>query len=410
MNTNAAKDNYYPMPSKTPLTPPLSHDKDLPLLDVLYQQIQASDGFLPFDVLMQHALYHDVHGYYQQGHVFGASGDFITAPDMGPWLALAFADLIHHGWQHMGSPPKWGLLEQGGGRGRLLSQVVRLLGEHFKQSPTHIFAVEKSALWRAEQAKHYQQAGISVIGLASLDALSIDVPLLIFSNELPDAFPVRCFVWQQGQCFERAIIVDGTGTLGWGIADVPFMPAPTVDNSIMQAWPEGYISEYNTGLAAWQRQLGELLTSNGGMAFTLDYGYSQSEYYRPSRIEGTLMGHKGHQVMHDVLTHIGEADMTAHVDFTALARIGMAHGLTAIAYMTQGGWLASSPLVQTALQEVAATPNAQNMRLIAHAKRLMLPHAGMGESFKLLIQSPADVVLPDPLQAMNRLERLRIEG
>ncbi len=379
-----------------------------PLFNTLTQSIEASGGFLPFDVFMQHVLYHEQYGYYQRGEVFGASGDFITAPDMGPWLSLAFADLIYHGWQQIGCPQQWGLLEQGGGRGRLLSQVVRLLDEHYKIPPSHLFAVEKSHYWREQQALHYQQSAIHVRQSEHVDELSIDVPLMAFSNELPDAFPVRCFVWQQGQYMERGVSLDHAGQLMWQLGETPMQQPPMIDPSITGVWPEGYSSEYNAGLSAWQKSLGSLLTTNGGMALTLDYGYSQQEYYRPNRIEGTLMGHQAHQVVHNVLTHIGEADITAHVDFTALARIGKIHGLTPTAYLTQGGWLASSPLVQSALQQLAANPTAQTMRLIAHAKRLMLPHAGMGESFKLLIQSTVPMLLPKPLQAINRLQRLKL--
>lgn len=384
-------------------------EKSSPLLNKLKESIAAADGFLPFDAFMECVLYHDDYGYYQQKEVFGAAGDFVTAPDMGPWLSLAFADIIDHGWQQMGCPKQWGLVEQGGGSGRLLSQVVRVLHEHYESSPSHLFAVEKSDYWRAKQTIQYQQSAISVHQVSTLDELSTDVPLLLFSNELPDAFPVQCFVWQQGECVERGIAVNDGGALVWAQAKSAMKTTPMIDASIMDAWHEGYISEHNTGLASWQQALGQLLQRNGGIAFTLDYGYSQQEYYRPNRIEGTLMGHKSHQVVHNILTDIGNADITAHVDFTSMARTGMTHGLTPIAYMSQGAWLASSPLLQSGLQQLAANPSTQSMRLIAHAKRLMLPHAGMGESFKLLIQSTMPMVLPEALQSMNRLGRLNVD-
>lgn len=381
-----------------------------PLLKIIQQHIEAANGFLPFDVFMQHALYHESYGYYQQGNVFGEAGDFITGADMGPWLALGFADLIHQGWQQMGCPKQWGILEQGGGHGRLLSQVVRLLSEHFKQPPSEIFAVEKSSFWRNEQAKYYQKNGITVTQLAELNDVSNHVPLLIFSNELPDAFPVRCFVWQQGECFERGVTRHEGKTLAWCIAKEAMQPQPAIDPILMQTWPESYTSEFNPALTLWQQQLASLLAANGGMVFTLDYGYTQQEYYRPNRVEGSLMGHLGHEAVYDVLAQVGQADITAHVDFTMLARTGKAYGLTPLAYMTQGGWLASTPLVQSTLQEAAASHDLQSMKLISQAKRLMLPHAGMGESFKLLIQSSNGLALPPRLEAMNRLERLQLKS
>jgi len=375
----------------------------------LTQAIADHHDLLPFPAFMQAALYDPTHGYYQQkDRVFGAEGDFITGAEMGPWLALAFADLIYHNWQQLGCPQRWSLLEQGGGRGRLLAQVLRLLRDHFQQLPTQVFAVEQSPLRQAEQADHYREHQLDVTILPTLDAVQHDGPLLVFSNELPDAFPVRCFVWQQGHAYERGVALDETGALCWRTAEQPMQPQPAIDADICTAWPEGYISELNHGLEAWQSELAGLLSRHGGMVMTVDYGYSQREYYRANRLEGTLMGHAAHQTVYDVLANPGASDITAHIDFTALARCGRNHGLQAVAYMTQGAWLACSPLIQATMQDCAATPNARTVALLAHAKRLMLPHAGMGETFKLLVQSRDAIALPPELQTMNRLERLHL--
>jgi SAM-dependent MidA family methyltransferase len=375
----------------------------------LTQAIADHQGFLPFPAFMQAALYEPKHGYYQQqNRIFGAEGDFITGAEMGPWLALAFADLIHHHWQQLGSPKQWALLEQGGGRGRLLAQVLRLLRDHFQQLPSQVFAVEQSPLRQAEQAAHYREHQLDVSMVATLDAVQHEGALLVFSNELPDAFPVRCFVWQQGQAYERGVGVDAAGAFVWQTAPQPMQPQPAIDAAISAAWPEGYISEFNHGLDRWQGELAALIRKHGGVVMTVDYGYSQQEYYRPNRLEGTLMGHASHQTVYDVLTDPGASDITAHIDFTALARCGQDHGLHAVAYMTQGAWLACSPLVQATMQDCAATPNERTVALLAHAKRLMLPHAGMGETFKLLVQSWDALDLPPQLASMNRLERLNL--
>ncbi len=376
------------------------------LREKIVERIRHADGFMPFDEFMALSLYDAEYGYYQQAQVFGEQGDFITGSDMGSWLAMAFANTIADQARQLGG--SWLLLEQGGGEGRLLAQVCRFLA-CLDCQPSRVLAVEQSACFRQRQQAYYQQQQIEVEQYARLSEVVADAPVIVFSNELPDAFPVSCFCWQQQAFFARGV-GETDGRLHWHITEQPIPEPPAIDADIMAHWPEGYCSEVNHGLHNWQHQLSRMLSTHGGVVLTLDYGYHQREYYRPNRREGTLMGHHRHQVIEDVLSaEPGQCDLTAHIDFTALASIGERFGLHATAFVTQGGWLASVPLVQQSLQEIAASPSVDSMRQLAHAKRLMLPHAGMGETFKLLIQSTQSALLPPVwLQGMNRLTRLGI--
>ncbi|MDQ6954599.1 MAG: SAM-dependent methyltransferase, partial [Mariprofundaceae bacterium] len=176
---------------------------------------------------------------------------------------------------------------------------------------------------------------------------------------------------------------------------------------IIKTWPNNYISEYNPALAAWQKNIAQLLAD--GFVFCVDYGYSQREYYRPNRIEGSLMGHKAHQVVDDVLAEPGLCDITAHVDFTQLAKSGLACDLMPCSFITQGAWLAQSPTVQQAITALAQESTLESMQALAHAKRMLLPF-GMGESFKLLIQGKNRQRCPDYLKSLDRIRDLRLSA
>ncbi len=190
----------------------------------------------------------------------------------------------------------------------------------------------------------------------------------------------------------------------WIGADASMQQPPKIAPELVAAWPDDYISEWNPSLADWQMQLSRIIVS--GFVFTVDYGYSQQEYYRQARVEGSLLAHVGQTACEDVLSDPGGRDITAHVDFTALVRAGRQAGLEPLIWMSQGGWLAQSPSVQALIQSLAAQNDKLSMHLLAHVKRMMMPF-GMGEVFKLLVQSKGVVaVKPDYLTRFDHLDSL----
>ena len=119
------------------------------------------------------------------------------------------------------------------------------------------------------------------------------------------------------------------------------------------------------------------------------------------------MGHRSHQVVEDVLENPGSCDITAHIDFTSLSRIGNSLGLTPLCFISQGGWLAQSPSVQAHVQALAAEGSVESIQQLAHAKRLLLPF-GMGETFKLFMQGVnIENAVPAYLERFNRLTDLK---
>ena len=356
------------------------HQRLYTLTEHILSLMQADGGAISFHDWMQAALYQPKLGYYESEEVFGKSGDFTTAAAMGSWLSMGFAESINKAWQAMGEPNHWTLLEQGGGNGDLLCNTLVQLAT-LGLTPPHIIAVETSEQLRQRQADSFAKHGFTVQQATHLQDIKPVENLIMFSNELPDAFPVHAFSYKQQQTIERGVDWNGEKFI-W--ADLQAVDTQVAAN-IQQQWAEDYTSEFNPNLQPWQQDISNIATR--AIVLTVDYGYTQQEYYRAQRMEGTLMGHYKHQVVEDVLKlSPGVCDITAHVDFTALKQAGEAAGLTAIAYTTQGAWLAQTQAVQQHMQTLAADPSVDNIAQITQAKHLMLP-TGMGESFKLLIQS-----------------------
>ncbi len=370
---------------------------------VIEQRIKNAGGLLPFDAFMQAALYEPGLGYYESKTVFGAKGDFVTAADLGPWLSLGFSDLIFWAWQQMGEPDEWTLLEQGGGSGKLLVSTLNLISQFSMMAPSRIISVEQSAQLRDRQRELFARRGFEIELVSSLAEIEPLENVIALSNELPDAFPVRCFRWKENQFFERGV-VSGPDGFDWQDADQPLVDGPEIAKALLDAMPDGYFSEWNPNLAGWQQDLSAVVQS--GFVFCVDYGYSQQEYYRPGRVEGSLLAHVRQQVNEDVLAGPGEQDITAHIDFTALKQAGKAVGFESLLWMSQGGWLAQSPSVQAFVQSLAGLQDKDSMHLMAHAKRMLMPF-GMGELFKLLVQSKGiKSERPKFLQQFDHLDQL----
>ena len=356
------------------------HQRLYALTEHILGLMQTNGGAVSFHDWMQAALYESKLGYYESESIFGKAGDFTTAAAMGSWLSMGFAESINKAWQAMGKPDDWTLLEQGGGNGDLLCNTLDQLVT-LGLTPPHIIAVETSAQLRQRQANNFVKHEVNVQQATLLQDIKPVKNLIMFSNELPDAFPVRAFSYKQQQTIERGVDWDGEKFI-W--TDLQTLNTPVASN-IQTQWQEGYISEFNPNLQSWQQTIANM--ADKAVILTVDYGYTQQEYYRATRIEGTLMGHYKHQVVEDVLKlSPGVCDITAHIDFTALKKAGEDVGLQTIAYTTQGAWLAQSQAVQQHMQTLATNPSVDNIAQITQAKRLMLP-TGMGESFKLLIQS-----------------------
>ena len=366
------------------------------LAEIIRAEIRARGGWLSFDRFMELALYAPGLGYYERQEPFGEAGDFITAPMLGDLFARALADTIEAAWRALGAPRDWLLVEQGGGEGALLAQVLALLDG---LAPPSVYAVETSARLRSRQQARFGEA---VRVVAAPEEVPAHDAVVWFSNELVDAFPVRVLEKRQGKLRARGVVERGEG-FGWALGDD--VAPPQAAKAQADAWPEGYLAEERAReVEIWRAQLAQAIRR--GIVITVDYGYLASELYRPTRAGGTLAAHRGHVRTDDVLTEPGAQDITAHVDFTQLALAAEQAGFAPQLFTSQGAWIAHAPRVQARLAEAAADADA---KMLAAARRLVMPH-GMGETFKVLVDARGvDVRLPWLAARVDRTARLKEE-
>lgn len=375
------------------MTPPFTHDSTLPTphpeaLDLGAQvsarirtEIDAAGGALSFARYMALALYLPGLGYYSGGsHKFGAQGDFITAPEYSPLFARCLARQCQQILVAIGGGD---ILEFGAGSGVLAVELLLEL-ERLDCLPQHYLILELSAELRArQQALLTQRAGHLLARVRWLDALPAQ-PLrgVVLANEVLDAMPVQLFTVDAGVLKERCVAWEAPHFV-W--RDVPADAALSRAVAELQAdldapLPNDYSSELNTALPGWVSSLAAALEC--GVALLIDYGYPRREYYLPERSMGTLMCHYRHRVHDDPLIMTGLQDITAHVDFTAVAKAGLAAGLGLAGYTTQAHFLLGS-----GLPELAAASNPDNLHahltLTDQIKTLTLP-GEMGERFKVL--------------------------
>jgi SAM-dependent MidA family methyltransferase len=335
------------------------------------QEIAAAGGWIPFARYMQLALHEPGVGYYASGaRKFGAGGDFVTAPELGSLFGRSLARAL------AGFPA---VLEIGAGSGALAEVLVETLQCEY-------LILETSAELRARQAA---RLGTRV---HFVNAFPADFKGAVLANEVVDAMPVHVVHWTHNGILERGV----TWPLAW--SDRP------AEGDLLEAArkievPAPYVSEINLLAAPWMRHLVERLAE--GAIFVIDYGFPRREYYHPQRSSGTLMCHYRQRAHADPFAHPGEEDITAHVDFTALAEAAHEAGAEALGYATQAQFL-----VNCGITEVLAEVNAENALhyapIAAQAQKLLSP-AEMGELFKVLAVGRG---LKRPLPGFSHGDRL----
>jgi SAM-dependent MidA family methyltransferase len=319
---------------------------------IIQHQIQQSpQQRITFAEFMDLALYHPQQGYYATGRVnIGDRGDFFTSPhlgaDFGELLAKKFVEL----WETMGRPSPFYLVEMGAGQGILAADILRYLQQNY---PLFFGDLDYSIVEKSEGLKQQQQKSLAAYpALAAKvswkDWADIPEASLVgccFSNELVDAFPVHLFTIAQGQLqeiyvswqqerFQEAIGEISTPRLAdyWQLIGME-----------TQDLAEGYRSEINLAALDWLTTVAGKLQR--GYLVTIDYGYKSNSgsprqnYYSPSRDQGTLQCYYRHQHHNDPYMHLGEQDITAHVNFTALEKQGELLGLELESFTKQGLFL-----------------------------------------------------------------------
>jgi SAM-dependent MidA family methyltransferase len=353
------------------------------LRDRIARQIEAA-GPIGVAEYMALCLFDPEYGYYTTREPFGAAGDFTTAPEISQMFGELVAVWLRSAWEAAGSPARFTLAEIGPGRGTLMKDMLRTFA---RLDPAFVAAADFAMVETSPRLAEVQRAALA--GAAALPAWHKSVetlpaqPLFIVGNELFDAVPVRQYVRTAAGWRERVVTVDGKGDLafaaGAGAPDPSLLPPDAADAG------EGAIVEFSPARTALMETIAARIAGHGGAGLFIDYGYAAS-------MVGDTLQAVRHHAYAPILADPGEADLTAHVDFSSLALAARAHGLSS-QLAAQGDFLLGMGLLERAGSLGADADAAGRQRISSEVERLAGPEA-MGALFKVLAIAAPGVALP----------------
>jgi len=350
----------------------------------IIDEIEQQGGKIPFVRYMELVLHAPGLGYYSAGaHKIGAAGDFTTAPEISPLFSHCIARQCQ---QVMSGKDGMAILEVGAGSGAMASEVLREL-ERLASLPEHYYILDLSADLRERQRERLQKEVPHLLSrVAWLDALPAPgFKGVVLANELLDAMPVHLIRFDPTNPTERYVGWDGE-RLMWcdgELSDARLGDAIThiIDECGRDEFDSEYVSEINLAAADWIGSIAEPMEQ--GLILLIDYGFPRREYYMPERKEGTVMCHYRHQAHSDPLILPGLQDVTAHVDFTAIAESAVDAGLDVAGYTTQAHFLLGTGLMEVLAQAAESATHEQQVMQTQAVKTLTMPQE-MGELFKVI--------------------------
>jgi len=344
------------------------------LRELIHRDIALQGGWIPFSRYMELALYAPGLGYYSAGaRKLGEAGDFVTAPEISPLfgrtLARQLADIMQQSTPHV--------TELGAGSGKLAVDVLSEL-ERLDCLPQRYDILEVSADLRERQQALLQQRLPHLAGRVHwLDGLPDSISGALFANEVLDALPVHLARWTDTHIAQRGVASAGN--------DFVWQERPAEYPALLQiaeqiSVPDNYLSEISLAARGLVSSLSERLQQ--GVLLFIDYGFGAAEYYHPQRTEGTLMCHYRHHAHDDPFFLPGLQDITAHVDFTAIAESAIDSGAHLLGYNTQAHFL-----IKCGITDFLAETDPDSLRdylpLSGQLQKLTSP-AEMGELFKVI--------------------------
>ncbi len=320
-------------------------------------------------------------GYYATRDPFGAGGDFITAPEVSQMFGEMLGLWMLQAWADQGCPKNPRLVELGPGRGTLMADALRAASvEPDFTNDLEVVLVEASPVLQAMQAEKLRNCGADVSWQTQFDDSLSDRPLFLIANEFFDALPVRQYVRSERGWHER-MVTALDGRLNFALAPVP-VPLPVIPAS-REGAPQGGVYETSPAGLALAENIAGIIAQRGGAALIVDYGYDAITGFAE-----TLQAVGGHRFV-DALETPGEDDLSAHVDFMALAQAGKRGGAAVFGPVTQGALLASIGITERAEQLMKAHPESA-ADLLAATERLIGAQQ-MGTLFKALAFAPPSV-------------------
>jgi len=357
---------------RTPSPDAIAHSERLS--ELIRHDIATQGGWIPFSRFMELALYAPGLGYYTAGaRKFGEAGDFITAPELstlfGRTLAKQLIEVMQVSTPH--------ILELGAGSGKLALDILTEL-EKRDALPESYSILEVSAdLRQRQQALIQERLPHLASKVVWLDALPDHISGAVIGNEVLDALPVHLVYWSDGAILERGVSSNGD-TFAW--QDRIPENAALLDIAKSLVVPDDYLSEISLAARGLIASLSERM-EKGALLF-IDYGFGSAEYYHPQRSRGTLMCHYRHHSHDDPFYLLGLQDITAHVDFTAIAESAIDHGAHFFGYTSQAHFLINNGVTDL-LSEVSPEDVRAYAPLSSQLQKLTSP-AEMGELFKVI--------------------------
>lgn len=359
-------------------------------------EIAQQDGAISFARFMELALYAPGLGYYSGGAAkLGRDGDFTTAPEITPLFGAALAQLAAAIIAQ--SAPN--ILEFGAGTGKLARDVLTALAEAGVALDSYAI-VELSGELRARQ----QEALKDFPQVRWLDGFPRAFSGVVLANEVLDAMPVH-LVSKTAQGWHEMTVTITDGAFAFASRPADAALAAHIARQVPDdaALPVGYLTEVHPLACGFMASLARMFDGGTGAAVLLDYGFPAHEYYLDHREQGTVMCHYRHHAHTDPFYYPGLQDITAHVDFTAMALAAQDAGLDVLAYMNQASFLLGAGIGELLLR----TDPSDALRYLpqANAVQKLLSPAEMGELFKVLVVGRG-VALPDAIVRADRSHRL----
>ena len=357
-------------------------------------EIASQGGWIPFSRYMEMALYEPGMGYYSAGaHKLGAGGDFTTAPELSPLFGAAIVSAILpvlEGLKAQGLPAK--ILEFGAGTGKLAESILTRLNDlGFQLDGYDIIEISPDLTQRQQERLHKLAAELELSTKCSwLSSLSKNFKGVILANEVIDAIPCDAIIYQNGFWYWCGVSF-AEDKFFWKTGK-PVEQALLPESLLSGNFSEGYVTELHPQANAWIRQIAKQL--DAGLFLTFDYGFPESEYYHPQRIEGTLMAHHRHHAIQNPFYLPGLCDLTTHVEWAQIARSALAENVDDVYLTNQAAFLLDAGIGDIAL-EIGDPSNPETFLLISNSLQKLLSEAEMGELFKAFAFSKKlDALLP----------------
>ncbi len=363
--------------------------------------IAQAGGSISFAEFMQEALYAPGLGYYNAGSArFGPGGDFVTAPEIGPLFGRVLARQCAAVLQRL---PDGAVLELGAGSGRLAVEILRFLKTNGIELQRYLILEVSPDLVAQQQRLILAQVPELMPKVEWLDRLPLEFRGVVIANEVADALPVERFSMSGREVVQLRVGWE-QDAFAWRRDAAPRFLAEAVtriEATIGRQLANGFVSEVSTGLAKWVGDIAACVET--GFLFLFDYGLSRREYYAPDRRDGWLRCHFRHRAHNDPLIYPGLQDLTAWVDFTAVAEAASGAGMDIAGFVSQAQFLLNGGLSEE-LEDFDRLPTASQIDLSRQVKILTLPDE-MGENFKCMGLARGDM---PTLSSFANLDRTHI--